>query len=227
MKDLRNELLTSYMNRTTDFQRIHELCKESDIAGPFLMSSNEAYPRQKSPFLVIGQETMGWETCNYPITKEECERMMDFYEDFNVGEKYRSTPFWNTVRKIEDKLGNEPYTCEWTNISKYDLDSSRPDAEHEQIFSSVDNLLLDEIRILEPKVCVFFTGHSFDYRIKNIFNGVDFLPVNEFEVHQFCQLKHDKLPLLTFRTYHPKYLVMSGLAEDVIECIGKMSSDKR
>jgi hypothetical protein len=150
---------------------------------------------------------------------------MKVYEGFNLGINYYASPFWNVIRKIENKLGNEPYTSEWTNISKYDLNNGRPDAKHEGIFSLVDDLLLDEIRILEPTVCMFFTWHGFDYRIKKIFNGIEFLPVNEFKIHQFCQLKHEKLPLLTFRTYHPRYLRINRLENKVIEYVGKAISD--
>jgi hypothetical protein len=220
MNDLKNELQTVYLNRVTDFQHILDLCPESNISGPFLMSPKAAYSKQKFPFLAIGQQTNGWEAINSPVTKEKCERVMDVYKKFEVGKDYLSTPFWNVIRKIEAKLGNEPYSCEWTNINKYDLENGKPDAEHERIFSTVDNLLLDEMRIMKPKVCIFFTGHAFDGRIKNIFEEVEFLSVNGFEIHQFCRLKHEELPLLTFRTYHPRYLRLRGLEDNVIEYVG-------
>jgi hypothetical protein len=67
-------------------------------------------------FLAIGQETYGWEIFSDVVTEEECAGMMSAYEDFNVGEKYYASPFWNVIRKIETALGNEPCV---TGIKKY------------------------------------------------------------------------------------------------------------
>jgi hypothetical protein len=148
------------------------------------------------------------------------------YEDFNVGDgKYSRTTFWNVTRKIEARLGHEHCSCAWTNISKYDQDGKKPDAEHEKIFSPVDNLLIDEIEIAKLKICIFFTGHSLDYRIKSIFSEMEFLAVNDFEPHVLSRLKHPALPTLTFRTYHPRYLRTKGLEESVIEFIGKQAEN--
>jgi len=221
--NFKEELLKIYSERIADFQQIHELCPNGKH-GPLLMSPNKKYNKQPYPFLAIGKETYGWENFEYPVTENECDGMMYAYEDFNVGNGYYSSPFWNVIRKIEGELGNEPYSCAWTNISKYDQNGKTPDAEHEKIFSLVDNLLIDEVTIIKPKVCIFFTSHHFDYRIESIFNTVEFLPVNEFEIHQMSQLKHELLPVLTFRTYHPRYLRISGLEKQFIKFISSLKT---
>jgi len=190
--NLKKELFNTYVNRITDFQRIHELCQAS-ICGPLLMSPNERYALQSNPLLIIGRETNGWGTFNSPITQEEFRKMIDVYEEFYVGKNYYSSPFWNVTRKIESALGNEPLSCAWTNISKYDQDCTTPDANHEKILSAVDDFLIDEIKIIKPKVCIFLTGPYFDYRINNIFKAVEFLPVHGFNLRQLCQLKHEQL----------------------------------
>jgi hypothetical protein len=215
------ELLEMYCNRISDFQHIQDVCINDDIEGALLMSPNEYYAKQPFPFLAVGQETYGWESFEDPVSKEECERMMATYEDFNVGEDYYASPFWNMIRKIEAVLENESCSCAWTNISKYDQDGGRPDAEHEKLFSIVDNLIIDEIKIIEPKICLFFTSHHFDYRLENIFEQIGFIKSDGFDINTFCQLKHPNLPVLTFRTYHPRYLRMNGIEESVIDFIRK------
>lgn len=218
---VRDKLLQVYCDRISDFQHIQDICKNDTIAGAFLMCPNENYAEQPFPFLAVGQETCGWESFSDTITKEDCEGMMSAYEDFNVGEKYYASPFWNVIRKIELILGDEPCSCVWTNISKYDQNSGRPDGEHENIFSKVDNLLIDEIKIIKPKICLFFTSHNFDYRLENIYEQIEFVRVNGFDINILCQLKHPDLPTLTYRTYHPRYLRMSGMEKSIIDFIGK------
>jgi len=221
--NIKDELLKTYCKRISDFQHIQDVCKGENIAGAFLMSPSENYAKQPFPLLAIGQETYGWEVFSEVVTEEECAGMMSAYEDFNVGEKYYASPFWNVIRKIETALGNEFCSCAWTNISKYDQEAGRPDAEHEKLFSTVDNLLIDEIKITKPKVCVLFTSHSFDYRLENIFKQIEFVEVGGFDINTLCQLKHPDLPTLTFRTYHPRYLRMSGIEESVIEFISEQT----
>jgi hypothetical protein len=220
--NLKNELLKIYVNRIADFQHIHELCTDT-YYGPLLMYPNEKFSRQPFSFLVIGRETNGWDTFNYPVTEDACKKMMNAYEEFNVGVNYYASPFWNVVRKIEATLGNEPCSCVWTNISKYDQDCGQPDAEHEKIFSLVDNLLIDEIKIVKPKICIFFVSYRFDYRIKNLFKNVEFLPVDGFSLHQMCQIKHKDLPVFTYRTYHPRYLRQGGLENKFLEIINNLN----
>ena len=222
---IKKELLKTYVNRIADFQHIHELCPDGKH-GPLFMSPAEMYATQPYPFLVVGKETYGWEKLNYPVTQEDCSKMMEAYENFNVGIDYYGSPFWNVTRKIEKVLGNEPYSCAWTNISKYDQNGGHPDAEHEKIFSIVDDILADEIQIIKPKICIFCTSHYFDYRIENIFKTVEFLPVDGFAPYILCQLRHKQLPVLTFRTYHPNYLRRSGIEEQFIEFINSKKITK-
>ncbi|MGN7821111.1 hypothetical protein ACTJJB_13350 [Chitinophaga sp. 22536] len=92
---------------------------DNALAGPFLMSPNAAYSNQKLRLLIVGQETCGWGD------SADVAEQMEVYESFNIGENYRATPFWNMARKIERALGNEEYSCAWSNVSKFDLDGGR------------------------------------------------------------------------------------------------------
>ena len=220
--NIKDELLKVYCNRISDFQNIQDVCKGEKIGGPLLVSPGENYIKQPFPFLTIGQETNGWSVFSNIVTEEECKELMFHAEDLAAG-GWNIGQFWQVTRKIEKVLGNELYSCAWTNVSKYDQNGDRPDAEHEKIFSAVDDLLIDEIRIIKPKVCLFFVGHHFDSRLENIFPQIEFVEVDGFDIGTLCQLKHPNLPSLTFRTYHPKYLRIKGLEESFIKFIGEQA----
>jgi hypothetical protein len=214
---MKDELLNVYNNRLSDLLHIQETFKDDNLSAALLMSPNETYAKQPIPLMIVGQETYGWDA-EYP---EKCEYMMAMYEDFDLARNhpYKNAPFWSMTRKVEAALGNEHYSCAWTNISKYDQACGRPDEAHEALISTVDDLLMKEIEIVKPKVCIFFIGHRFDYRLENIFNPIEFIKVDGFEEKVFCQVKHPKLPELSYRTYHPRYLRMNHLEEPVIEFI--------
>lgn len=189
------------------------------MGGPFLISPNESYYKQANPLMIIGQETKGW---GYHI--DDLDKQMTIYETFNVGQAYHSSPFWNIARKIEHVLGNESYSCAWSNVSKFDVEGGRAHGDYEVAISTLDNILLDEINILKPKVCLFFTGPDFDYRIKNIFADVEFIPIENYSIRQFSQLMHKDLPRLSFRSYHPNYMRRSGMEDNFLMTLSSVVS---
>lgn len=213
---MKEKLLTLYQSRQVDFKDVISKFPDPNdsLEGPFLMSPSKIYDQQPNPLLIIGQETNGW-GCHI----EDIHKQMESYENFNVGIDYYSSPFWNVARKVEKALGNEPYSCSWTNLNKFDHNAKRPRGEYETAIATLDDILVTEIEILKPKICIFFTSHHFDWRIKNIFPEVEFIEIEGFSLKQFSRLKHRDLPNLTFRTYHPKYLRISGLEANFIEFI--------
>ncbi len=211
---MKKQLLDLYLNRHADLKWVREQFPNEDMAGPFLMSPSAEYALQPHPLLIIGQETGGW---HYHL--DELDKQMNAYETFNVGEQYYASPFWNVTRKVEAALGNKPYTCAWTNLSKYDLNDGHAYGEFEAAISSVDDILLGEINIIKPKVCVFFTGPSMDTRLSKVFRQLLFQEIPGFEKREFAKLSHPALPEWTFRSYHPKYLRMQGKEEAFIDFI--------
>lgn len=215
---MKEHLYRLYSKRQQDFKSVVTRFPEDDLAGPFLMSPSENYFLQKVPVLIVGQETCGWD---YYV--DDIEKQMEVYEEFNLGINYRSTPFWNVIRKVEKVLGNKEYSCAWANVSKYDLDGARAFGEHEKVISSLDDILIEEIKIVNPKICIFFTGPSYDYRLQNIFKGIEFKELPNWKSRQFCQLSHPDLPELTFRSYHPKSLRIRKLEDKFINFIESLS----
>ena len=216
---MKNELLSLYTSRQKDFKKIVETFPEDDLAGPLLMSRDSAYFTSPNKLLIVGQETNGW---SYHIN--EIEKQMTTYEKFNVGIDYYASPFWNITRKIENALDNKPHSCAWTNLNKFDLDSGRPHGEYETAISALDDILLSELEILKPDFCLFYTGPSFDYRLKTIFQEIEFIEIPNFTIKQFCKLKHPNLPENSYRSHHPKSLRIRHLEEDFINYIKKQKN---
>jgi len=215
---MRQELLKLYQNNQNNFKNVRNHFPNDPMHGPFLISPNDKYAIQPLPLLIIGQETFGW-GCEI----DDIEKQMAVYEKFNVGETYKPTPFWNVTRKVEEKLGHEKYSCAQTNINKFDVNRKHPVGPHENTIASLEKILITEISILKPKICIFFTGPSLDNRLNAIFPSIKFLDILEFNKREFCQLKHELLPELSFRAYHPGYLRRKGKEKKFLDFIVKLS----
>lgn len=216
MKKIKKDLIEIYKKREPEFERIAKQFENEKLHGPFLTSPDEKYSNSKTKLLIIGQETKGWDNIS-----SEIEGLMSVYEEFNLGKKYYSSPFWNVTRKVERILGIEEYSCAWTNLNKYDINSKRPKGKHEKEISKFDDLLISEIKILKPDVCIFFTGPHFDSRLIKIYEGIKFKEEENWKRNQFqlVSLKHENLPELSIRTYHPKYLRMQKHEPQFLELI--------
>lgn len=215
---MKEELLRLYLERQSSFKQVLNSFPEDDLAGPFLMSPDEHYKKQRKPLLIIGQETNGW---TYFV--DEVEKQMDTYEEFNVGKEFDSTTFWNVTRRVERALGNESHSCAWTNLSKFDLYGGKAYGKYEKMIASLDKILVDEIKIVDPKVCLFFTGPDFDSRIKKIFEGITFEEIENWNIKQFCRLKHPLLPTHTYRSYHPKSLRLRRLEDSFLQFLSNVA----
>lgn len=213
---MKTELLSIYNHRQKDFKNVVEKFPDDDLAGPFLMFPNSDYYLQPNRLLIVGQETNGW---SYHI--DDFEKQMQHYADFNVGIEYFASPFWNITRKVETALNNKLYSCAWTNLNKFDLDSGRPHGEYEAAISKLDDILLSEINVLKPDFCLFYTGPAFDYRLKSIFSEIEFIEITGFTLRQFCKLKHPDLPENSYRSHHPKSLRLRYLEDDFIDYIAR------
>jgi hypothetical protein len=212
MTNLNTRLHNLYASKKDVFAGIHEEfaivdvnCPLENFHGPLLMSVSDKYARQPHPLLVVGQQTNGWLSATTDV-----DALMRLYEEFNVGEHCGNRVFWSVVRKLECELGSEPLSCAWSNLNKYEYDGSNGrDSDIDSSMPAIDDILVEEIKILQPEVCVFFSGPDYDDRVQQIFAGVEYIPLND-NGNLLSLLRHKDLPALTFRTYHPKYLRMQG-----------------
>lgn len=214
---MKEELLKLYTNWTPIFKETESKIQSSNLNGPFLMSPGSSYCDQKIRLLVIGKESFGWYK---EIDNPEIQ--MKNYENFILSSDSKGSPFWNIISKIKTLLGNQRFSCLTTNINKFDVDKKSPKGKNLEIISGIDSMLIDEIRISKPNVCIFFTGPSLDFRIDSIFSGIEFIEIPGFKVRQLCQLKHQALPKHTFRSYHPNYLRLSKREPRFIEAIEQL-----
>ena len=214
---MNEELLNLYTEWTPKFKETVSKFPNENLHGPFLTSPGSLYQKQKTKLFVIGQESFKWHTqVDHPQVQ------MREYENFIRSNESKSSPYWNIISKIEKFLGNERFSCLTTNINKFDVNGIRPNGIHLEVISKLDKILIDEIHITKPDVCIFFTGPEFDYRIESIFNGIEFVEIPGFSVGQVCLLKHPELPKHTYRSYHPNKLRFSKLEPDFLEVLEKL-----
>jgi hypothetical protein len=214
---MKEQLLQLYRDNVSEFKRVIQQFPHDELTGPFLMSPPTSYNEQLNPLLIVGQETGGW-SCFV----DNPEKQMDTYESFNNGKKHTNEALWNTVRKVETVIGNDSCTSAWTNISKFDLYGGRSHGKYEKAIARLDNLLLHELEITNPKLCLFFTGPHFDVRLTKIFEGLRFEPVHGWEPQHLCRLIHEKLPIFCFRSYHPRFLRLKGIEHAFLDFIAQV-----
>lgn len=211
---MKEKLLNLYKTITPQFRNIIASFPHDDLGGPFLMSPKAAYKLQKTPLMIVGQETSGW---SYFI--DDPEKQMSTYENFDVGRDNSNGFFWNTIRKLESVLGNEAHTCAWTNFNRFDLYGGRVHGKFEKSIAAFDHLVVEELKIATPELCIFFTGPYYDNRLSRLLNGLTFETVAGWNPKQLCQLKHPDLPARSFRTYHPRFLKLNYLEERFLQFI--------
>jgi hypothetical protein len=209
---MKEELFQLYLKEQPNFLSVVRTFPQDDLAGPFLMSPDTHFQSQPSPLLIIGQETNGW-SCHV----NEIEKQMHTYENYNVGSRQGQTAFWNIIRKVENILGNDPCSCAWTNLSRFDLYGGKPHGEYCKVISRLDALIAKEIQIVSPKICLFFTGPDYDKRVRKIFEGIEFIEIPGWSPSQLVLLKHPLLPVYSFRSYHPKSLKLRRLEGKFIQ----------
>ena len=187
-----------YQTNLEKFALFVESFQNEDLEGPLLMEPS-AYFQQANKLLVVGQETNGWH-CEYC----DIDAQLEVYRKFNMGERYWASPFWNITRKVEAAIGIESYSCAWTNLNRFDHGGRAPEGKILEEVSKFDFLVREEIQILKPDICLFYTNHKYDYRIKVLYPGIQFQRVEGLRDGHFARLTHPDLPSLTIRTPHPR-----------------------
>ncbi len=213
---MEKRLESLYLENLDQIKSVRLKYNDYDLEGPFLISPSEKYNISKKKIFIIGQQTNGW-CCNI----DSVQNQMKCYDDFNLGESYYSTPFWNVFHKIEKTILNDNYCSAWGNFNRYDFEADRPTGEIENEIAKLDYLLKDEIKVLKPDICFFLIGNSFDDRIKELFPSAVFDKVGDWNINQLAKIKHVDLPVCSYRTYHPKYLRLKSLEEPFINELKK------
>lgn len=185
---------------------------QDQMGGPFLTAPNGDYWRSSRKVAFVGQETKGWPS------EPDIYAQMATYTRFNLGKGYYSSPFWNIIRKFEAALTGSTFSSAWLNLNRYDEGGRQPTVKNQRILAELDFLLLEELTLINPAVVIFFTGPSYDQRISKLLEARP-LEIESFPPRQLCRLLSPVLTSVIFRSYHPKYLRLSGLEKPVIDSI--------
>jgi len=209
------ELYQSQINLIAEFASSFA---EERLQGPLLMDPTTYY-HQPTKLLIVGQETAGWSS-----KYENVEEQLITYRKFNLGEKANS-PFWNITRRIEEQLGIQPLSCAWTNLNRYDQAGKPPAGMVLQALPSLDFLVLEEIQILCPDVCLFYTNRKNDHRLTALYPGLQFSDIEGLPSSLFARLTHAELPSLTLRTPHPKWMQLKRWSATFLATFQRLSNN--
>jgi hypothetical protein len=149
------------------------------------------------------------------------------YREFDFAAKYYRSPFWQFFHSV--RLAAFPGELEarrrvlWTNLVKFvGRDGSRilkkPYAE--QALRLQEDVLVTELAIAKPDICVFVTGPDYDGILERYFDGVRFEPL-DLPVRQFARLVATRLPHHSYRTYHPNALRRLKMWDRVVRILGR------
>jgi hypothetical protein len=212
---MREQLKTLYEQNEKRIADVLDRCPEG-MEGPFYIYPVDAYLSSELKVAFIGQETNGW-------TSDALDDQLQTYREFNLGEKYYSSPFWNVIRKLESALTGSTLNSCWLNLNRFDEKTNRPSDAALQFLGNIDDILVDELRCVKPDISIWFTGPTYDNRLSNLL-GCQQSIIDGFDLRKLCRLESDQLVGLNIRTYHPNYLRRSGLETSVIEAISKLTA---
>jgi hypothetical protein len=207
-----------------------------EFSPPLLLAVTNDYCRAQMKIVVYGQETSGWgwndrlheEYPLYPTNWrfQNQNALRDFlanadavdslcwgYTQFDFARyqpiSYRS-PFWQAFREIQSWPGTGVM---WANLVRSDYKGSQifyADSKQKDAFlGQQSRLLIDELNVLRPNGCIFFTGPDYDSIIEAAFADVAFQQMDATPVRELARLQSASLPLYSYRTYHPSYLRQS------------------
>jgi hypothetical protein len=173
------------------------------VSWPLLLEVPEGYSSVPVKLLVVGQETRGWGSG----VPRDVEEVVALYRAFELGRWYRATPFWQAVHRLHRLLNPDapPRAFLWSNLVKVSQHKTRPSPVVEEAVCRL-GLLRAEIRITRPDAIVFFTGSSYDGRLRETFPGAALDRLSRF----VSRVRHEELPWHSYRTSHPNYLRLSG-----------------
>lgn len=188
-----------YQTHLERFAQFVDSFPTETLYGPLLIEPSTCYWKQTSKLLIIGQETKRW----YSEYKN-IDAQLEKYKEFDTGRHHVASPFWNITRKVELRLGIAPHSCAWSNLNRFDHNGHPPTGEILEEVAKLDFLLRDEIQILRPDICLFYTNRKYDHRIQALYPGIQFHKIDSLLDPHFVRLIHQDLPKHTFRTPHPR-----------------------
>jgi hypothetical protein len=213
-----NERLTAYYE-TLDLQLVDDYNRQhqDDPLSPIFLKTNADYDNADIKLLVFGQETYGWYKWTNLAAAQEA------YEEFCLSgacfERYASrVPFWFAAKTILDDikatLAPKAVSFLWNNLVKCsyeDVKKGYPEYYATNLEPIFSECIRNEISILKPDICIFFTGPDYDGFLDKAFNTPARQSVPGFGERQFCSITIPNVHC-AIRTYHPGYLSRQGVS---------------
>jgi len=180
-----------------------------DIDGPLLLKCwEDEYAKSKFKILFVGKECNGW----VGYASDNVEECMKRYDNFKLSKNGNRTVFWQYVYWVNSLLNPEQREGNnflWTNISKFcTLDGAGLEwAVHTETVKHF-NCLIDEVKITNPDIVLFFSGPYYDDKMKVQFEGeISFKKVfDDIPQRELARVEHSVLPRHSYRVYHPSSL---------------------
>lgn len=187
-----------------------------DWAFPFLLKPSEEYIKSKLKLMIIGQETMGWNSEQYQKAEEATVESLQERYDLFVNNGGFNSPYWQFQKAMKEKLASSvgflsnnvvKIGCEYDpGYIKEVLDWQ---LEHFNIFSG-------EIEVCQPDVMIFLTGPRYD-KVLRLSLGRFSATCVDPNIRCLHILRFEKYPdLPVIRTYHPRYLRLSKKWESAL-----------
>jgi hypothetical protein len=208
-QQLNTDLYKEYDRYHFELQQLFGIEEKRTLSLPLLMHVFPEYDNLNKKLLIIGQETKGWHS-TLADQSIDLSKILNHYKEFELAKtyRYRNAPFWRFSKALFKKLNPEsaPNGLLWTNLSKVDQNGAGVNHVVRKKNKAGYELLLKELEIIKPEVVVFLTSHKNDESLKQTFKGLSIQPVEGIPDPYLVRLKHDTLPINSFRTYHPRFL---------------------
>ncbi|MGP1408906.1 MAG: hypothetical protein ACTTJ0_01375 [Porphyromonas endodontalis] len=213
---INEQLFSLYRSHSAGINVLYDELDAQDVTayeGPLLAYCwEDQYLKSKYKLVVIGQETNGWYD-DYMRSDENIREAMEYPKGFEMGKRYRRSPFWRYAHQFNyDLNGFDDLNFIWINVNKFGRSPrpgrpgrGRPDQSVLDKEVEHYNILAEELAILKPDVCLFFTGPYYDNDIQRKLPDVSFQKFGDYELNHVAQLSSVHLPKHSYRTYHPGY----------------------
>jgi hypothetical protein len=196
------------------------------LSAPLLIQPTQRWLDGEHRVLVVGQETREWgpDLVNtfaaFSSHADAVDQVLKCYREFSFG---GSGYFWTHFKDLRQAFDSSSAGFEssvlWTNLYRvsvevatgqgkynYSAERSTSPIERAALRALSRDVLLEEIKLLEPTMVVFFTGPNYDAALKDVFQGAVLSAVEPFTARQMSWVQHPALPAKSIRSYHPGYM---------------------
>jgi len=218
--------------------KIQDIVLNQVVSSPLLV--HPECKNMSTDIMFVGQETNGFYGTWENFIERGVVAQMDIYKQFIENEyPTMNNLFFQYIHKLMKNSQNLPV---WNNLYKFDLGDnadkkniSKAEADELKIIQSFHiGLLAEEIKIIQPKIIIFFTGHVYDKLFfdplvvrngdyKLLYQPIKILKEQNIDEWKCCELglNHfegfEDFKGKAIRTYHPLYLNRTQYKEIILD----------